>query len=268
MLNCTECYGKRWYAKLDKRTGLQLTNRDGQLLWRCYRCGHVQTEPKQLPILDKTIRTDASILYLDIEVSKSLYFNYGAKVPSKYLRSDDLVHEYYIICWSASYMHSDRIWKGCVTPEDAENWSDANILKPIRDLMASADIIAGHNVDAFDIKKLNTRFMKNGLEPIVNKKTYDTLKIARSKLSLESNKLDDILKWFGLRPKDDITNDDWLKIVKEADGKTLQKVMKYNINDVNSGKEVLSRFIPISGKLPHYGAKTSNQVAHYLKATA
>lgn len=265
MQNCTECYGKRWYAKLNKRTGLQEKNRDGQLLWRCYRCGHVQTEPKPQVILDRTIRTDASILYLDIEVSKSLYFNYGAKVPSKYLRSDDLVHEYYIICWSASYLHDDKVWKGCVAPEDAKNWTDAKILKPIRDLMASADILAGHNIDAFDIKKLNTRFMKNGLEPVIGKKTYDTLKIARSKLALESNKLDEILKWYGLRPKDDITNSDWLEIVTKPTKAILKKVMDYNVNDVEGGKAVLRRFTPISGKNPYYGSMTSNQVAHYLK---
>jgi DNA polymerase elongation subunit (family B) len=260
MQNCTECYGKRWYAKIDNRTGLQLKNRDGQLLWRCFRCGHVQTEPKPQTILDRTIRTDASILYLDIEVSKSMYFNYGAKVPSKYLRPADLIHPYYIICWSASYLHDEKIWKGCVTPNDAKKWTDKGILKQIHELIKSADIIAGHNVDAFDIKKLNTRFLVNGLEPIVNKKSYDTLKIARSKLALESNKLDEILRLLGLRPKDDITDEDWQKIVRACDTKVLKKVMDYNINDVAGGKEVLRKFIPFSGKRKDYGSVTSKKI--------
>lgn len=265
MQNCTECYGKRWYAKINKSTGLQEKKRDGRLLWRCYRCGHVQSEPEYKPMLDRTIRTEASILYLDIEVSKSLYFNYGSRVPSKHLRSDDLVREAYIICWSASYLHNDKIWKACITPQEAKEWTDARILKPIRDLMASADIIAGHNVDAFDIKRLNTRFLKNGLQPVIGKKTYDTLKIARSKLAMESNKLDEILKWFGLRPKDDISDADWQKIVRDCDRATLKKVMDYNVNDVEGGKAVLSRFIPISGKKPNYGSVTSNEVKVYLK---
>lgn len=259
MQNCTECYGKRWYAKLNKRTGLQETNKDGQLLWRCYRCGHVQTEPTK-SFIPTVIRTGASILYLDIEVSKSLYFNYGAKVPSKYLRVDDLYKEYYIICWSASYLHDDRIWKGCVTPKQARNWTDAQILKPLHALMNSADILAGHNVDAYDIKRLNTRFLKNGLLPIEGKKTYDTLKIARSKLALESNTLDYILRFLGLRPKDGITNDDWLEIVKNPTSKILKKAMDYNINDVEGGKAVLREFIPFSGKGKDYGALTSKQI--------
>ena len=259
MQNCTECYGKRWYAKINKRTGLQEKNRDGKLLWRCFRCGHVQHEPTQslIPVVH---RTDASILYLDIEVSKSLYFNYGAKVPSKYLRSDDILHEYYIICWSASYLHSDQVWSDCVSAKEAKGWTDAKILQKIHDLMASADALAGHNIDAFDIKKLNTRFEKNGLEPVIGKKTYDTLKIARKNLALESNKLDDILKWYGLRPKDDITNDDWLRIVKEQDKDTLEKVMKYNVNDVEGGKAILKRFMRLSGKRPDYAALTSSQI--------
>lgn len=259
MQNCTECYGKRWYAKLNKRTGLQEKNRDGKLLWRCYRCGHVQSEPTRV-VIPQVIRTGASILYLDIEVSKSLYFNYGSRVPSKHLRSDDLLHEYYIICWSASYLHDEKVWSECVTPDDAKNWTDARILEKIRNLMASADIIAGHNVDAFDIRKLNTRFEKNGLEPVINKPTYDTLKIARSKLAFESNKLDDILKFYGLRPKDDISNDDWLEIVKTPNKKVLKKVMDYNVNDVTGGKQVLRRFIPISGKSNDYGSLTSKKI--------
>ena len=255
MRNCEVCFGKRWFAKIDKKTGLQVVHKDGRRVWRCYRCDHVQEEDSPV-ILPEIYRTRASILYFDIEVSKSLYFNYGAKVPSKYMNIDDLVHEYYIICWSASYVGSDKVFSECVTSKDARNWSDGKILLPLMKLMESADIIAGHNVDAFDVKRVNTRLLLNGMNPVIGKKTLDTLKIARSKFTFESNKLDFISQRLGFRPKDDIRNDDWLKIVKTGDKATLEKVNTYCQGDVTNGKAVLETLMKYSGKKEYYGTVT------------
>lgn len=253
MQNCENCYGKKWFAKISPKTGLQLKDRDGKLIWRCWRCGHTAVEPTT-PFIAKTVRTDANILYIDTEVSKSQYFNYGAKVPSKYLRIDDLIHEYYIICWSASYVGQDKVFSDCVTTQEAKKWTDKNILQKLRDLMQSADIIAGHNVDAYDMKRINTRLLLNGIEPVIGKKTLDTLKIARSKFTFESNKLDYISQRLGFRGKDDITNNDWLEIVKHGDKDTLQKVDAYCQGDVTNGKAVLGRLMKYSGKRKDYGA--------------
>ena len=262
MQNCENCYGKKWLTKISPKTGLQLTDRDGKLLWRCWRCGHVQTEPTN-PTTPKTVRTDANILYVDTEISKSLYFNYGAKVPSKYLRIDDIVHEYYMICWSASYIGQDKVFSDCVSPTEARKWSDKKILKKLRDLMASADIIAGHNIDAYDMKRINTRLLLNGLEPVQGKKTLDTLKIARQKFTFESNKLDYISQRLGFRPKDDITNADWLNIVKTGDGETLRKVDIYCQGDVVNGKDVLGVLSKYAGKKEDFGAVRLKSAGDY-----
>lgn len=278
MQNCERCGGKKWFAKIDKDTGLQVKHhvigengyeRDIRV-FKCWRCGHVQEEVE--PFVPIPYRTGANILYIDLETSKSLYFNYGAKVPSKYMNSEDLAHPYYVICWSASYVGSKTVWADCVTPEEAKieldgtGGNDKRILGRLRELMDAADIIAGHNVDAFDIKRANTRFLLNGIEPVVGKKTLDTLKIARSKFSFESNKLDEISKILGLRPKDDIRNSDWLRIVKTGDEKTLKKVLKYNKGDVTSGKGVLDTFMKYSGKKTHYGAISLESPPYWLKA--
>lgn len=259
MQNCTKCFGKRWFAKIDKRTGLQVVHADGRRVWRCYRCNHTQEE-ESVVIFPKIYRPKASILYIDIEVSKSLYFNYGAKVPSKYLRADDLLHEYYIICWSASYVGNDKVWSECISSKSARQWTDAKVLQKLRDLINAADIIAGHNIDAFDMKKANTRFLLNGINPVIGKKTIDTLKVARSKFNFESNKLDFISQRLGFRPKDDITNDDWLKIVKTGDKETLDKVNTYCKGDVENGKAVLERLMQWSGKKDDYGSTTLETV--------
>jgi hypothetical protein len=271
--NCERCSGKRWLAKIDPETGLQLKHHikleevEYDLrIWKCWRCGHVQHEVE--PFIPLYKRSKANILYIDLEVSKSLYFNYGAKVPSKYLRSDDLLKEYFIICWSASYVGNRKVWSECVTPDEALAWNDARILPRLQELISSADLIAGHNVMAFDIKRANTRFFLNGLEPVIDKKAHDTLKIARSKFSFESNKLDDIRKRLGLRPKDDIRNEDWLNILKTGDEKTLAKINKYCKADVVEGKKVLEFLMKYSGKKEWYGSVTLDAPPQWLKGKA
>lgn len=270
MQNCEVCSGKRWLSHIDKKTGLQrkhhikLGDVEYNLrIWRCWRCGHVQEEVA--PFIPLGHRTDANILYIDLEISKSLYFNYGVKVSSQYLNTEDLYKPRYVICWAASYVGSNTIWSDCVTPKEAKKWSDARILPRLRELMESADIIAGHNIDRFDLKHANARFLLNNIEPIIGKKTHDTLKIARSKFAFESNKLDYISQVLGFRPKDDIRNSDWLKIVTSGDEATLKKVNKYCRGDVRNGKKVLETLMKYSGKRDHYGTVTLDAPPQWLK---
>jgi len=93
-----------------------------------------------------------------------------------------------MICWSASYIGIDKVWHECITPAQARNQDDSQIVGRLRGLMESAEIWAGHNVDAYDAKRANTRFKLNGLQPVIGKRTIDTLKIARSKYAFESNR--------------------------------------------------------------------------------
>lgn len=281
MRNCEQCHGKKWYSAIDRSTGLQrkhhITTAEGfeydLRVWRCWRCGHLQEEGHPQIHLPTPKRINASILYFDLEVSKSKFYNYGTKVPTKHINIEDLIQEYYIISWSASYVGNNKIWSGCVTSEAAQAWSDKDILQPLHDLMMSADVLAGHNVDTYDIKRANTRFLLNGIEPVLvgangGKKTIDTLKIARSKFAFESNKLDYISQRLGLRPKDDIRNRDWLKIVDHGDEATLKKVNHYCRGDVKNGKGILERLMKYSCKKEGYGAVAlENSTPDWLKAT-
>lgn len=262
MQNCLVCGGRKWYALIDKKTGLQKTTEDGRLLYYCFRNSkHIQAEePHYTPSNE---RNKASILYFDLEVSKSIYYNYGRKVPSKYLRGSDLIQEYFIISWAASYMGSSKVFSGCVTPEDAKAGNDKNILGELHNLLNSADVLAGHNVDAFDMKKVNTRFMLNGFRPVLGrdlkkKKTFDTLKIARSVFDFEENGLDALCKRFGIKGKDDITDSDWQAVFK-GEEKILNKIDKYCRGDVKNGKALLEILAPYAGKATDYG---SSRVIH------
>jgi len=250
MRRCEKCFGRHWRAKL-KENGTQIKHNNGNLVYVCVRCGHVQEEDDH--IIQIPQRIQANILYLDIETSKSLYYSYGAKVPSKYLRADDLVKEWFMICWSASYVGKDTVWSQSVTPQAARDWDDSKIVKRLWELMNAAEIISGHNVQGFDFKRCNTRFVKHGLPPIVGKKYLDTLKVVRSALALNHNNLDYVAKWYGMEGKEHVTDDDWRAALK-GDKPTLDKILHYNITDVTEGKAVLEKTLPLFNKKFDFGS--------------
>jgi len=220
----------------------------------CVSCGKVQEEEPNV-LLPTVNKLPANVLYIDIEVSKSAVYTYGQRVPGEYINPDDLIHEQFLICWAASYVGSNVVWSECITPKEIKKYDDSKIVKRLHALMNDADVIAGHNINKFDMKHCNTRFLKYNLPPITNKKTIDTLLIARGKMKFFSNRLDFIEQWLGFSGKDDIRNDDWLNALK-GDQKTLDKILKYNRGDVIQGKKVYQALLPWSGKKREFGSVT------------
>lgn len=59
-----------------------------------------------------------------------------------------------------------------------------------------------HNGKKFDIPKINTRFIINGLNPPSPYKQIDTLEVARKQFGFSSNSLDALATFFGFDNKD------------------------------------------------------------------
>jgi hypothetical protein len=255
---CVECLKRHWVAKRNKKTGLQVKHKNGNLIYICVNCGNVQEEEREF--IEPEKRIQANILYIDTENSTSIYENYGRKVYGEYLAIDNLVSPWFMLGWSASYMGDDTVWSGFVSSKDAKARTEKNIVTKLHGLMSTAEIIAGHNVDGFDVKKCNTVFLRHGLPFIVGKKTIDTLKMARTKLSLEGNGLDYISRLLGFDGKDKITRDDW-RVATAGDSKTIKRIETYCRGDVLHGKQVLETFLPLANKKYNFGAikKIPNQ---------
>lgn len=260
---CEDCYRRHWRRKISEKTGEGVFNKKGEPIYICIFCNNEQAEEK-IHIKSKP-KIKANQLYVDIEVSKSLFSNYGARVPNKFIRANNLIKERYIISWSASYIGSDKVFSECVTSKEAKQfWDlstthtncDERIIPKIHRMMEASEIIVGHNVKAFDMKHLFARFAYYGLEPILDKKTVDTLTIAKSKFAFEYNGLDYIAQRFGFRPKDHITDEDW-NLVLRGDKATIEKIRKYNCGDVTEGKLVYDRLAKWAGKRNEFGSVKS-----------
>jgi hypothetical protein len=126
-----------------------------------------------------------------------------------------------------------------INPDDVFN--DKEVVMAYHDALSDADIWVGHNFDAFDYKKFNTRAIFHGLKPIAKKPSVDTLKVARQLFKFTSNKLAYLADFLGVAAKDQAP--DWLKVMA-GDPKEIRHMLKYNKIDCIAGEDVYLRMRP------------------------
>jgi hypothetical protein len=129
------------------------------------------------------------ILVLDVETAPMTAFVWGTfdqNIPLNMIQDD-----WHLLSWSAKWIGdapSKIMYMDQRKAKDITN--DKNILEGIWKLMDEADVIVGQNSKKFDIKKLNARFILNGMKPPSSFKQIDTLVLARKHFAFTSNKLE------------------------------------------------------------------------------
>ena len=97
-------------------------------------------------------------------------------------------------CFSAKWLHGEHTTRGLpdYSGYRAGKENDKKLILDIWKLLNEANIVIGQNGDAFDLKMINTEFVKHRITPPSPYKTIDTLKTARRVFRFPSNKLDDL----------------------------------------------------------------------------
>lgn len=113
------------------------------------------------------------------------------------------------------------------------------------------DYIVAQNGDQFDIKVFNTRLSFWGLPPISTEKSFDTKKIAKTKLRLPSNKLNDIAEFFGFGQKIQTDKELWFGCMA-GDEAAWKKMNEYCKHDVFLTDQIFSRLLPFTTQLNTY----------------
>lgn len=198
-----------------------------------------------------TSRKDAKlkILILDIETAPLKSYVWG--IWNQNINLKGIASEWYMLTWAAKWHNSDTIFAQRLTEKEAINENDRRISQIIWELLDEADIVVTHNGDKFDIKRLNTRFILNGLYKPSPYKSIDTLKIARKNFNFSSNKLDYLNKQLGIKRK--VTNSGmemWIKAIN-GDKEALEEMMEYNIGDIDALEELYIKFKPWIKNHPH-----------------
>lgn len=185
---------------------------------------------------------NAVIAYIDIETSPSLGYVWQMW-EADVLKIEK---EWFIMSFAVKFNNGKT---KCYALPDFKRYNknkedDSELVKKLWEVFNEADIIIGQNLDKFDIKKSNARFIKYNLPPPSPYRTIDTLKIARSHFKFDSNKLGSLGEYLGLGKKVDTGGINlWFKCMS-GDKTAWKHMKKYNVQDVDLLEKVYLKLRP------------------------
>lgn len=110
-------------------------------------------------------------------------------------------------------------------------------------LYDEADIVVGHNLDAFDTAKLRSGWLEGGFLPPSPWKSVDTLKVARQVFGFESNTLDALCKRLNIQAKVDKYDPNVAKAALAGDARAQRRLKRYNQGDIVATEALYERLL-------------------------
>ena len=181
----------------------------------------------------------ARVLILDIETAPLRSYTWG--LWKQNISVSQIIYDWFMLTWSAKWLFENKVFSDRLTSKEALAQDDKRISKTIWELLDEADIVIAHNANQFDIKRLNTRFLINGLDSPMPYQTIDTLEHAKKRFKISSNRLDYINKILGLGRKIDTGGFELWDNCVQGDTKALKKMETYNKEDVKILEETYLR---------------------------
>jgi uncharacterized protein YprB with RNaseH-like and TPR domain len=204
--------------------------------------------PKEVAFKNE-IHNNLKVLFLDIETAPMVSYTWGRWQQN--IGLEQTVSEWYILSWSAKWGGDDLVLSGVLTTKEAISEDDSRIMIDLWNVLNQADVVISHNGLRFDHKKINTRFILNGLPPTRPFRIIDTLKIVKENFAFSSNKLDNLLIQFGLDRKLKTEFKLW-KDCMNGDSESLKKMSEYNDMDVITLEQAFIKLKPWVKNFPHY----------------
>lgn len=191
------------------------------------------------------------ILIFDIECSPISCWSFGTWNVN--INIDQIVQPSYLLSWSAKYLNDPKVYSDVLTKEEAVSQDDFRILQSMWDMLNSADVLIGHNIIGFDLKKLNTRFIYHNLPPIKKHLIIDTLLVCRSNFYFESNKLAYINRYLGIKQKQENSGFSLWKDCVNGDEESLRIMDEYCKHDTLATEDLYYRIRPFVKSHPNLG---------------
>jgi hypothetical protein len=180
------------------------------------------------------------ILIWDVEVStvQLLIQNYGLKNYIKYFNPQDIKRDWVLLSVAWKW-HGDK-YCHCVSVKPESPLNDKGVVDSFYSVLQEADIIIGHNIKAFDVKKFNSKVVEYGYAPVMFKsnQVVDTLTLCRKYFKFSSNKLSYVAQKLGLDAKDE--SPEWDKVLA-GDEDEIRYMRKYNKQDVIVNEQIYDK---------------------------
>ena len=206
------------------------------------------------------VNTSAKVLILDIETAPIRAYVWG--IWQQNVGTHQIQSDWFCLTWAAKWLFEDKVYSGKLKPKEVSEQDDKRIIQGIWRLVNDADIVVAHNGAKFDIPRLNSRFIINGLNPPLPYQIIDTLVHIRRQFGFTSNKLDYVNKLLNLERKKDTNFELWDRCMK-GESKALKEMEEYNIQDVRILEETYLVIRPWIKPHPNMGLfildETSNR---------
>ncbi len=187
-------------------------------------------------------------LFFDVETSPNLGLFWSAGWKQT-LSPDNIIKERAIICICYKWEDEKETY--------SINWNakqcDKKMLEQFVEVASVADELVGHNGDKFDLAWIRTRCLLHRIPMFPTYTTIDTLKVARQKFRFNSNKLDYIAKFLGMKGKIKTEYSLWKDIVLNNDKAAMEKMIKYCKFDVVLLEKVFNELRGHIEPKTHYG---------------
>jgi len=170
------------------------------------------------------------ILIADIETAPILAYCWG--IWKQNIATVQILKDWNILSWAAKWLDNDEIFTDASWLHGKNPRKDKGCCKTLSKMLCEADIVVAHNGDKFDIKKINTRLLFHSIQEPTPFKSIDTLKIAKRRFAITSNKLDYIGEFLGLGRKVKHEGMEmWNKVLAGCE-KSQHKMIEYNVGDI------------------------------------
>jgi len=193
------------------------------------------------------------ILTFDIETAPVL--GHVWSLWNNNLSLDMINEDWYVLSWAAKWMHEDDVMYA--DQRHSENMEcDLPLLCGIWKLLDECDIVITQNGKKFDVKKLNARFIMNGMKPPSRFRHIDTLEIAKRHFGFTSNKLEYMTNNLCEKyKKDKHQKYSGFVLWKEClagNMEAWEEMEVYNRLDVLSLEELYMKLAPWASNLPNF----------------
>jgi uncharacterized protein YprB with RNaseH-like and TPR domain len=184
------------------------------------------------------MKTNQKLLFFDVETAPNLSYHWHGKHEQEII---EIVEESYMLSFAYKWLGDKKVNSYSLA---TFRGNKKKLIEKLWELFNEADVVCGHNAKQFDVKWANKSFVFYELTPPSPYKVVDTLTEARSKLKLNSNRLNDIGVYLGIGSKLETGGFPLWKRCMAGEKKAFDLMEKYNRQDVALLEKVYLRLRP------------------------
>jgi hypothetical protein len=156
---------------------------------------------------------------------------------------DQIVADGCMLGWAGKFLNESEIYSDILTSGEAKKRDTTRITKSIWNFLSQAQVVIGHNFSQFDVKYINTEFLKHELPPL-KFSIVDTLVVAKQNFRFSSNKMKFLNDQLHIRNKEENSGFPLWRGCSDGDKESLDTMLSYNIGDIGATEELFYRVRP------------------------